>query len=185
MSEPVLLNPVPHCLTQSFHCLVLSLDEALCVAVIGRWQVFQARAAVSSWGFCEWTQSSGASGRWFFFFNEAHELIYFPSLCHIKKMCFYLVQKILFKFFFATHAVSDKVLLPRDVLLKTVALVKHTDTRPGQNSTDTFQSFRFTSLLMKNSGVHFKYLKSTGAAWFCFMPIPRTVQVSEMNWHLE
>lgn len=80
----------------------------------------------------------------------AHEMDdFFPGRCHIKIL--------LFLFFFHFPVVSDRALLPSDLLLMTVALVTHTDTRPGQNRTETHfqQSWKFTSfyVYMKfNSG---------------------------------
>lgn len=76
------------------------------------------------------TQGCDVSG---LFFKGAHEMVDFPGRCHIKIL-------FLIFFFFSPHhpVVSDQVLLPSDLLsLKTVSLVTHTDTRPGQNRTET------------------------------------------------
>lgn len=52
------------------------------------------------------------------------------SLPHLKNFFFFVC-------FLHIPIISDQVLLLSDLLLKTVALVKHTDTRPGQNRTET------------------------------------------------
>lgn len=68
----------------------------------------------------------------FYSLKGAHEMIS-RSLPHLKNTFVF----VLFCFFLHIPIISDQVLLLSDLLLKTVALVKHTDTRPGQNRTET------------------------------------------------
>lgn len=175
-AEPILLNPVPHCLNtslESFHCQSLNP-----VFSFGGgwflWREWQAGWVCRQSGpligplhagetncpfsevFCERIWSGGPH-------RDVMFQVYSLKRGHMRWLIFFFFpvaatfKSFLFLFLLHIPVVSDRALLPSDLLLMTVALVTHTDTRPGRNRTETHfqQSWKFTSfyVYMKfNSG---------------------------------
>lgn len=137
-TEPILLNPVPHCLNtslESFHCRlpILSLPSRRLVSArewqagwvchqsgLFDWSASCRRSQPSpSGGFCEGIWSGGPHRDVMFqvySLKGAHEMVDFPGRCHIKyPFVFFLICIF---FFLHIPVVSDQVLLPSDLLLK-------------------------------------------------------------------
>jgi len=123
-TEPILLNPVSHCLNtslESFHCHTLSDVAEAGSGVAGRlglppirpsdWPTAGCRIQLSPFGgFCEWMVSGGPNRDMIIQVDSlkgAQLIVYFLVCCHIKILYFILFL-----------VVSDQMLLSSDLLFQ-------------------------------------------------------------------
>lgn len=111
--------------------------------LIGPLHAAQNRPAPCSEVFCERIWSGGPHRDVMF---QVYSLRRRRGRAHEMRWILFLISRslphenhefFLFNISFHIPVVSDRALLPSDLLLMTVALVIHTDTRPGQNRTET------------------------------------------------